>query len=241
MNIIYPPKGRAKEFAPLALNIYKGCTHGCRYCFNQNAPFARDYFEFAAPKKDVVARVRKDAAKLAQSGDCPEILISFVGDPYQPEEIHLKLTRQIIKILIEFDLPFTILTKGGKAAVRDFDLLEKYPKCSFGTTMILHYPNYIKYWEPYAAGWYDRWDAIFEAHNRGIKTWVSLEPVIEPDQALYVIQNLHPIVRHWKVGKINHMPRIENKHDWLAFRQEAAELLDSLGADYYLKKSLTEL
>ena len=81
--------------------------------------------------------------------------------------------------------------------------------------------------------------AIQTAHDRGIKTWVSLEPVIDPGQALRVIRELHPIVDHWKIGKINHWPGIDV--DWIAFREEVRALLDDLGADYYLKKSLSEL
>jgi DNA repair photolyase len=37
--VIYEPKGKAGEYAPLALNLYAGCSHGCTYCF---APTARD-------------------------------------------------------------------------------------------------------------------------------------------------------------------------------------------------------
>jgi len=249
MSLIYEPQGRAKEFAALALNPYTGCTHGCKYCFNQDAPFVRarvktggsDYFQGAAPKKNIMKQVRKEAAARAGNGGCPEILLSFVGDVYQHQEADLMITREVIRILIANDLPFTILTKGGLRAVRDFDLLEKYPQCSFGTTLTLRNPKDIKHWEPYAANWWDRWDAIYEARQRGIRTWVSLEPVIDPSQALQIIKDLYPFVDHWKVGKINHMPEIEKQHDWLKFRKDVSALLDSLGADYYLKKSITEL
>ena len=33
MNVIYEPKGRAREYSPLACNLYMGCTHGCKYCY----------------------------------------------------------------------------------------------------------------------------------------------------------------------------------------------------------------
>ena len=97
------------------------------------------------------------------------------------------------------------------------------------------------HWEPGAATVQNRIEAIQAAHDMGIPTWISLEPVIEPGEALQVIRGLHPIVGHWKVGKINHYPEIECKHDWLRFRKDARTLLDSVGADYYLKKSLTDL
>jgi DNA repair photolyase len=92
-----------------------------------------------------------------------------------------------------------------------------------------------------AASIKDRIKAVHEAHEQGIPTWVSLAPVIEPDQALQVIQELHPIGDHWKVGKINHWPEIERRHTWLKFRTEVEEVLDDLSADYYLKDSLTKL
>jgi hypothetical protein len=65
--------------------------------------------------------------------------------------------------------------------------------------------------------------------------------VIDPRQALEVISSLSPIVDHWKVGKINHQKAVEADVDWIGFREEVRTLFDDLGADYYLKKSLTEL
>ena len=65
--------------------------------------------------------------------------------------------------------------------------------------------------------------------------------MIAPAQALEIVAALHPIVDHWKVGKINHHSELEAKVDWVKFREEVKDVLDALGADYYLKKSLTEL
>ena len=110
MDIVYEPKGAAYEYAQLALNHYKGCTHGCQYCFAPAAMRCGDrgkYYGEANPKKDVVARVRKDCRKLQT--DCPEILLSFIGDPYQHAEVELGLTRQVLEVLmsIPYRLPFS--------------------------------------------------------------------------------------------------------------------------------------
>ena len=39
LKIIYKPSGKAKEYANLAINLYKACTHGCRYCFGAKTPW----------------------------------------------------------------------------------------------------------------------------------------------------------------------------------------------------------
>lgn len=185
MEIIYEPKGKAKEYASLAVNLYEGCDHGCTYCFGP-ATLKRDREKFHAsthPKKDALQRLSRDAEKLRIAGDDREILLSFVTDPYQTIESETKLTQEAIKILKQNNLRFTILTKGGLRAVRDFDLLAGYDKASFGSTLIFTNEADANKWEPNAPKVDLRIEAIKEANNRGIRTWVSLEPVICPDQA----------------------------------------------------------
>ena len=240
MKVLYEPKGRAREFAPLAVNLIRGCSHGCRYCWAPRViRMKRD--EFIAqprPRKNVLKFLEKDARKYR--GDDREILISFTSDPYQPLENELRITRQAIKILIKYGLPFTILTKGGLRAAQDFDLLQSYAKSRFGTTLIFTEQSDANRWEPNAPPIAERIEAIKIAHAKGIRTWVSLEPVINPEQALELIRMLHPVVGHWKVGKLNyHQP--DRPVDWLKFREDVTNLFDSLGADYYIKKSLTQL
>ncbi|MEZ4603784.1 MAG: hypothetical protein R2861_10405 [Desulfobacterales bacterium] len=94
MDIIYAPKGKAREYADLAMDIYKGCTHGCIYCYATH--YAGDgFYQAAAPRRDLIDRLRGDVAQLAP--DCPEILLSFHGDVYQPAEDKLQLTRQALQ------------------------------------------------------------------------------------------------------------------------------------------------
>jgi DNA repair photolyase len=106
-------------------------------------------------------------------GDDREILLSFATDPYSPEELTTGLTRQAIEILIDNGLRFTVLTKGGTRASRDFDLLDKYEKCSFGTTLVFASQQDADYWEPRAASIADRIETLKTAHQRGIRTWCA--------------------------------------------------------------------
>jgi DNA repair photolyase len=240
MKVIYEPGPRAREFAPLAANLYRGCSHGCIYCYvPQTIKEKRDVFAAQPrPRKDVLKFLEKDARKYR--GDDREILLSFTSDPYQPLEMGLGLTRRAIEIFIENKLRFTILTKGGMSASRDFDLSESYEKARFGTTIVFLDQVDANKWEPNAAPILDRIEAIRTAHNKGIPTWVSLEPVIDPGQALDLIQQLHPYVSYWKIGKLNYL-RPDRQVDWIRFREDACRLLGSLGAHYYIKRSLTEL
>lgn len=242
-KIIYEPVGKAKEYAHLALNLYNGCTHACVYCYGRQYSTDKN-FKYSLLKNNVIEKLKDDIIKIKNDfgNNIPEILMSFQGDVYQPDEIKIGITREVIEILIENKLPFTILTKGGTRAIRDFDLLEKYDKCRFGTTLILCRNNDIEYWEPGAPSYEDRIEACKTAHNLGISTWMSMEPVIDPVQALNIIDLHHDIVDAWKVGKINYYPEIENKVDWIKFREDVKMKFSSYNiTNYYLKNSLTRL
>jgi hypothetical protein len=174
-------------------------------------------------------------------GDDRQILLSFATDPYSPDEIKTGLTRRAIEILIDKGLRFTVLTKGGSRAVRDFDLLAAYDKCSFGTTLVFTSQADADYWEPHAASVADRIETLKTAHQRRIQTWVSMEPVIDPAQAIALVKALNPVVNHWKVGKLNYNKDVSGKVDWRGFKADITSILNDLGADYYLKNSLRDL
>jgi DNA repair photolyase len=246
MGVIYHPKGPAQEYAHAAINIYKGCTHRCAYCYAPAMLYRPKeiYFRDPDPKKDIVERVRQEADAWARKA-CPpvnmlhpEILISFIGDPYQPAETELGLTRSIIKILIERNLQFSILTKGGHRAVRDFDLLSKYPHCRFGTSLSFFSHQDAGLFEPGAADVMDRVATMAKAKDMGIETWVSLEPVIIPQQAIQLVKLIPSIVDFWAVGKINHNKRLEAMVDWPKFLIDIEQALREVGASYYIKTSL---
>ncbi len=235
MSVIYEPRGRAREYAALAANLYAGCEHGCVYCY---APIAvrraRDDFHGAVkPRKNILAGLEKDAERLAGSKD--RVLLSFTTDPYQPIEEELGVTREAIKILHRHGLHVEILTKGGTRAARDFDLL--MPGDAFATTLTFLDENMSREWEPNAAPPSDRIKAIKKAHSMGIATWASLEPVIDPEQSLEIIRQTHSCVDLFKVGTLNHHP-LAKTIDWASFGYEAQALLENFEKDYYIKDDL---
>lgn len=236
-DVIYKPKGRAEEYAKWACNLYTGCTHGCTYCYAPGAMrMKRDEFHRdVRPRKDILKRMAKDAAKLAEAGVTDEVMLCFTCDAYAAH-IDTSTTRAALLILGEAGLNATVLTKGGMRAERDFDLLKKYG-FRFGTSLVFLSEEDTKEWEPHAARAVDRWLAIMRAKKRRIPTWVSLEPVIDTEQTLDTIDWLHPYVDHWKVGKWNHDKRAA-AIGWPRFLSDVTAKLDGYGAEYTIKKDL---
>ena len=107
-----------------------------------------------------------------------------------------------------------------------------------GITLCFSDDSTRKIWEPHASSVDDRLGILKTAHKAGVFTWVSLEPVIEPDQALEVIKNAHLYVNFWKIGKLNHMKEIESGVDWQKFLRDVEALLSKTGASYYIKDDL---
>jgi len=236
MPIIYEPRGKAREYSPLAANLYRGCSHGCVYCYAPSATFT-DRAKFAKPyrRKNVIEQIEKEAPQYRN--DPRPILLCFTCDPYQPKEDVFNITRQGLKIFTENKCTVQVLTKGGTRACRDFDLLSQNPLNSFGTTLTFDNPTQSIEWEPKAALPDDRIEALKIAHEAGIKTWVSFEPVIEPEQVYRLIKKTHAFVDLYKVGKLNYHPRAK-EIDWRTFRIKAESILNSLQKDYYIKIDL---
>ena len=238
MRVIYEPKGRAKEYSPLALNIYNGCVFACAYCYvpifthQDKATFHSK----ATPRKDLIKKLKKDAEELSRMGEKRQILLSFTSDPYPPIERELEMTKKAVEILNEHDLNFTVLTKNGKLAERDFDYID-----NFGETIIFMSEEMRMKWERNAPPIRDRVESIKTAWQMGIKTWVSLEPVIDPEEALMVVRKLGDYVDIWKVGKLNHYPDYEKTIDWQKFYERLIAVFDEMGISrsrIYIKKDL---
>ena len=225
MDIIYEPKGKAKEYSELAINLYEGCLHACKYCY---CPEIRhktleEWSRNPHPRENIIHQLENNAKK-RHFRETREVLLCFMSDPYQSDEAAL-VTRQALLILEKYQFQkVNILTKAGFRAMNDFDILKRNG-WKYGSTIIFNYEKSREEWEPSAPSIQSRIDAVRYAHSQGIFTWVSVEPVIYPDESVQVIKQLLPYVDFWKVGKLNHFPNIEKDIDWKSFYQEVKSLI----------------
>ena len=228
---IYTPRGAAREYGELALNIYTGCPHRCYYCFAPNVLHKdrEQFHSFVEPRKDIVDLTRKQLEKEHITGKT--IHLCFTCDPY-PTGYDSSTTREIIKLLKEYGNHVQILTKGDGS--RDFDLLDENDW--YGVTLT---------GAPYDYESTKNTDAaqspalllcdLITAHEKGVNTWVSFEPVLKADSVLRIIYNYYEFFDLVKIGKLNYH---KSDIDWKAFGIHVEMLCNYLGIDYYIKDSL---
>ena len=235
MRVIYVPKGRALEYSLLAINHYKGCSHGCVYCYARKmmSTFTKENFEEPTTRYGIIDNLIREAPRYA--GTDKRVLLCFTCDPYQQLDEKEKLTRSVIEVLKFNDIPFQILTKGGLRAVRDFDLYKEGDAFATTLTYIDKVKSVAK--KPGAALPAERIEAIRIAHERNIETWVSLEPVLDAEQSLEIIRMTSDFVDLFKIGKLNHL---YSEINWREFGIKAIELCRKLQKNYYVKNDLAE-
>lgn len=223
MKPIYEPKGAAKEYGDLAINIYTGCPHGCFYCYAPNV-LHKDRATFHCDVELRTGVVEATADQIKREGITGKLVhLCFVCDPY-PTGYDSVPTRNVIKLLKDSGNHVQILTKGDGS--RDFDLLDENDWYGITLDGIGDESNPL---------WKSRVDALIAAHKRGIKTWVSFEPVTDETAFFRDLMMIAPFVNKVKIGKLNYYP---SNIDWKAFGRKAEAVCKELGIEYYIKDSL---
>jgi DNA repair photolyase len=167
-----------------SVNPYRGCEHGCIYCFARPTHAYHDL----SPGVDFESRLfaKPDAAKLlhaalSQPGySVAPIALGTNTDPYQPIEEHWRITRSVLEVLLETKHPFTITTKSDRV-LRDLDIIAPAAKLGLAAVAISVTsldPKVHKTLEPRAPAPRKRLAAIKALSEAGVPTFASIAPVI---------------------------------------------------------------
>lgn len=167
-----------------SVNPYRGCEHGCIYCFARPSHAYLDLspgldFEtrlFA--KTNAAERLRAEFARPSYA--CSPIALGINTDGYQPIERRYRLTRALIEVMAEARHPFSIVTKSANV-VRDLDLLA--PMAADGLVTV-HFsvttldPRLSARMEPRAAAPHARLRAMRTLAEAGVPVGVLVAPVV---------------------------------------------------------------
>ena len=167
-----------------SVNAYRGCEHGCIYCFARPTHAFHDL----SPGVDFESRlfVKSTAAQLLHSAlsrpgyECKPIAMGTNTDPYQPIEERWKITRSVIELMVETRHPFTITTKSDRV-LRDLDLIKQAADlrlASVAISVTTLDPDIARTLEPRAARPAKRLAAMQALNDAGVPCYVAIAPVI---------------------------------------------------------------
>ena len=167
-----------------SLNPYRGCEHGCIYCF---ARPTHEYLGMSAGLDfESKIMVKQDAPKLLEAElsspkwEPQALIMSGVTDPYQPVERKLCITRGCLEVLAKFRNPVAIITKN-RLVTRDIDLLGELARdnaSAVNVSVTSLDPNIQRVLEPRTSSPKARLEAVAMLRAAGIPVGVMVAPVI---------------------------------------------------------------
>jgi len=203
-KIIYQPSGKAAEYSHFAANFYLGCSNGCHYCYNNQGitsgvlgglevRLKKSLVDVKTAEQIFLAELAKWRDAIIKDGG---LHFNFVSDPCLPETIDLNW--KCINYALLQKVPCQVLTKradwlGGHPEVQKALEHKQLIRVGFSLTG-------CDALEPLASPNLERIQAMRELHNAGISTWASIEPIIDPQKSLQMIQLSIDCCDHYKIG-----------------------------------------
>jgi len=218
------------EYGDYTMNHVLGCTHGCKYpcyAFMMKKRFGQvaSYEDWLEPYlvSNTLEILDKEIPRLKSK--ITSVQLCFTTDPfmYEYDEIE-RMSLAAIKKLNDADIKCTVLTKG----LLPIELAGYFEDNEYGITLISLDEDYRARIEPGAASYQDRLAALRALHDKGCKTWVSVEPYPTPN---LVKQDLKEILKAIAFtdkiifGRTNYSKEISAYTAHRAFYNEQAELV----------------
>lgn len=235
------------EYADFSMNYVEGCSHGCKYpCYAMQMAkrFGRvkTYNEWVNPKLvgntlEILNReipLYKDQIKFVH--------LCFMTDPFMHGYKDVKdMSLKVIERLNNDKIRCTVLTKG--AYPKNLANAERYGKNNeYGITLVSLDGNFKEKFEPFSAPFEKRIESLRYLHDKGLKTWVSMEPYPTPnivDQKLKSILQAVSFVDKIVFGKLNYNVIASEYTGNKAFYEACARLVKGFcvekGIQYHIK------
>ena len=168
----------------LSINPYRGCEHGCIYCFARpthsylNMSPGLDFETRIVAKVNAAQRLREEFARRSYE---PLLLnIGSATDAYQPVERTLRITRSVLELMAECEHPFSLVSKSS-GVERDLDLIVPMAQrrlVGIYISVTTLDPQLARIMEPRAASPQRRLKTIKTLADAGVPVGVSASPMI---------------------------------------------------------------
>lgn len=209
------------------LNIYRGCSHRCQYCYalySHRYLETTNFFEKIYIKKNIVEALEKELSSRRWKQEW--INLGGVTDSYQAIEKQYQIMPRILELMIKYKTPITISTKSD-LILRDMDLLEKLAKVTtvnVAVTITTWDENMRQKLEPGAISSQRRMKIFEQLKGKGINLGLHLMPIIP--YLTDTNENLENILREAGKIKVDYVIagmlnlRSETRKNFLMFIQE---------------------
>lgn len=163
------------------LNIYRGCEHGCKYCY---AMYSHEYIGANSFFEDIYVKINAaeqlERQLSASSWKREVVNIGGVTDSYQPAEATYKMMPEILKLLIKYKTPAIISTKSN-LILRDFDLIDELSRITYinvAATITTTDEKIRSLIEPSASNSKARFDMLKEFRKTNASIGLHMMPII---------------------------------------------------------------
>lgn len=220
------------------INPYRGCGHGCRYCY---ASFMKRFSGHDEPWGqfvDVKVNAPEVLAKqLRKAREKSSIILSSVTDPYQPAEKRYELTRRCLEVLRKHSWSVQILTKSP-LCLRDVELFKEFGEIEVGLSITSDDEKMRQLFEPHAPSIRSRIEALRILHREGIRTYAFIGPMLPLDPKRLVGQ-LEGCIDEVLIDRMNYSQRVKGFYRRVHLEQYLEETFFSLFSEE-LKSRLEE-
>jgi len=177
-SILRPQKDERYGFG-FALSPYRGCTHGCRYCYVREYPSAlhkpSDWGQWVAPKVNAPELLWSQRHKLHDA----RVFMASATDPYQPLERQYRLSRRCLEVLLLCPTTEVILHTRSPLVLQDLELLKAFgPRLSVGLSIPTDDDTVRQIVEPSAPAIPSRWAAVERLAAAGIQVTIGVAPLM---------------------------------------------------------------
>lgn len=235
----------AVEYGDYTINHVLGCSHGCKYpcyAFLMAKRFAKvsSYEEWLEPclVENALELIEKEIPKFKNK--IKTLHLCFTTDPFMYEYPEIcEMSLSILTMLNANGIKCSALTKG----VLPKQLYSLSKDNEYGITLISLSETYRKEYEPNSAPYHDRIESLRYLHEKGFKTWVSIEPYPTPniiEQDLNTILECMSFVDKIIFGRTNYSKEISKYKSHKSFYNEKANeviaFCNDKKIDYHIKE-----